>query len=180
VNANKPSVRDQDSQSYEHDLRLLFPYHEILGRPACSVSLLFSSPPLAPTLYPVLEPDGGQLFPMPDFGCMYANVLFCRRNEKEEALQKKRSHTLRYVLKNVATGRVLFVVLFTLYLKEDIDEHGNVKQGVEGGMPFDKMADSTRADRLKTKAGEGDHEGDHEADREGGERMVDVDDDGVD
>lgn len=44
----------------------------------------------------------------------------------------RRSHTLRYVLKNRATGDVIFVVLFTLYLKEDIDEEGNVKEGVEG------------------------------------------------
>ncbi|KAH8594739.1 hypothetical protein B0O99DRAFT_624594 [Bisporella sp. PMI_857] len=52
----------------------------------------------------------------------------------------KRSHTLRYVLKNRATNKALFVVLFTLYLKEDVDELGNVKPGVEGGMPFDKMS----------------------------------------
>jgi len=43
---------------------------------------------------------------------------------------------LRYVLKNRKTDTVLFVVLFTLYLKEDVDEHGNVKDGVEGGKPF--------------------------------------------
>jgi hypothetical protein len=30
-------------------------------------------------------------------------------------------------------------VLFTLYLKEDVDEHGNVKDGVEGGKPFDLL-----------------------------------------
>jgi hypothetical protein len=27
-------------------------------------------------------------------------------------------------------------VLFTLYLKEDVDEHGILKDGVEGGKPF--------------------------------------------
>jgi hypothetical protein len=32
------------------------------------------------------------------------------------------------------------VVLFTLYLKEDVDEHGNVKEGVEGGKPFEGRA----------------------------------------
>lgn len=27
-------------------------------------------------------------------------------------------------------------MLFTLYLKEDVDEHGNVKEGVEGSIPL--------------------------------------------
>ncbi|PVH88149.1 DUF1769-domain-containing protein [Cadophora sp. DSE1049] len=50
---------------------------------------------------------------------------------------QKRSHSLRYTLKNRDTDTVLFVVLFTLYLKEDVDENGNVKEGVEAGKPFD-------------------------------------------
>jgi hypothetical protein len=43
------------------------------------------------------------------------------------------------VLKNRATDRVLFVVLFTLYLKEDIDENGKIKPGVEDDVnkPFE-------------------------------------------
>lgn len=45
----------------------------------------------------------------------------------------RRSHTLRYVLKNKETGDVIFVVCFTLFLKEDVDEEGNIKEGVEGG-----------------------------------------------
>ena len=53
---------------------------------------------------------------------------------------QKRSHTLRYVLKNRKTGTVLLVVLFTLYLKEDVDEIGNLKDGVEGGKPFYLMS----------------------------------------
>ncbi|CZS97603.1 uncharacterized protein RAG0_06593 [Rhynchosporium agropyri] len=53
---------------------------------------------------------------------------------------QKRSHSLRYTLKNRATDQVLFVVLFTLYLKEDVDEDGNVKDGVEGGKPFEGKA----------------------------------------
>ncbi|KAH7327205.1 hypothetical protein BKA65DRAFT_510169 [Rhexocercosporidium sp. MPI-PUGE-AT-0058] len=53
---------------------------------------------------------------------------------------QKRSHSLRYTLKNRATDTVLFVVLFTLYLKEDVDEEGNVKEGVEGGKPFQGKA----------------------------------------
>lgn len=40
------------------------------------------------------------------------------------------------MLKNRKTDQVLFVVLFTLYLKEDVDEHGVLKDGVEGGKPF--------------------------------------------
>lgn len=52
---------------------------------------------------------------------------------------QKRSHSLRYTLKNRKTDTVLFVVLFTLYLKEDVDEDGNVKDGVEGGKPFHLM-----------------------------------------
>ena len=51
----------------------------------------------------------------------------------------KRSHTLRYVLKDLGTGKPLFVVLFTLYLKEDVDEEGNLKEGVEGGKPLSLM-----------------------------------------
>lgn len=43
------------------------------------------------------------------------------------------------MLKNRKTDTVLFVVLFTLYLKEDVDENGNVKDGVEGGKPFDLL-----------------------------------------
>jgi hypothetical protein len=43
------------------------------------------------------------------------------------------------VLKNRKTNAVLFVVLFTLFLNEDLDEEGNVKPGVEAGLPFDKM-----------------------------------------
>ncbi|KAJ8069998.1 hypothetical protein OCU04_000402 [Sclerotinia nivalis] len=46
---------------------------------------------------------------------------------------------LRYVLKNRKTGEVLFVVLFTLYLKEDVDENGKLKDGVEGGKPFNQL-----------------------------------------
>jgi hypothetical protein len=39
----------------------------------------------------------------------------------------RRSHTLRYVLRNKATGQVYLVILFTLYRKEDVDEDGFVK-----------------------------------------------------
>lgn len=45
----------------------------------------------------------------------------------------KRSHALRYVLKNRETDEIYLAVLFTLYLKQDVDEEGNIKEGVEGG-----------------------------------------------
>jgi len=51
------------------------------------------------------------------------------------------------VLKNRKTDVVLFAVLFTLYLKEDIDECGNVKVGVEGGMPFNLRAERHERER---------------------------------
>ncbi len=35
-------------------------------------------------------------------------------------------------------------MLFTLYLKEDIDEQGKVKEGAEGGVPFDCMTEEKR------------------------------------
>ncbi|KFY42522.1 hypothetical protein V495_04468 [Pseudogymnoascus sp. VKM F-4514 (FW-929)] len=43
----------------------------------------------------------------------------------------KRSHSLRYVLKNRVTGVVYLVVVFSLYLKEDINEDGTIKEGVD-------------------------------------------------
>ncbi|KAI0549644.1 hypothetical protein F4679DRAFT_545999 [Xylaria curta] len=39
----------------------------------------------------------------------------------------KRSHTLRYVLRNRSTGDTYLVILFTLYLKEDVNEDGSLK-----------------------------------------------------
>ena len=43
------------------------------------------------------------------------------------------------MLKNRRTNEVLLVVLFTLYLNEDLDEEGNVKPSLEACLPFDKM-----------------------------------------
>ncbi|KAK0725230.1 hypothetical protein B0H67DRAFT_598547 [Lasiosphaeris hirsuta] len=39
----------------------------------------------------------------------------------------KRSHQLRYVLRNRTTRHVYLVVLFTLYLREDVNEDGSLK-----------------------------------------------------
>ncbi|KAI9896320.1 hypothetical protein N3K66_008492 [Trichothecium roseum] len=43
----------------------------------------------------------------------------------------RRSHQLRYVLRNKSTGAVYLVVMFTLYLKEDVNEDGTIKEGVD-------------------------------------------------
>ncbi|KAL2024914.1 hypothetical protein VTK56DRAFT_3613 [Thermocarpiscus australiensis] len=40
---------------------------------------------------------------------------------------RKRSHRLRYVLRNRSTGQVYLVVLFTLHLAEDVNEDGSLK-----------------------------------------------------
>lgn len=66
----------------------------------------------------------------------------------------KRSHTLRYVLKNRATNQVLFVVLFTLYLKEDVNENGIVKDGVEGGKPHALLGEKERRRHERAKNGD--------------------------
>lgn len=41
--------------------------------------------------------------------------------------RKKRSHQLRYVLRNKTTEEVYLVVLFTLHLQEDVNEDGSIK-----------------------------------------------------
>jgi hypothetical protein len=87
---------------------------------------------------------------------------------------QKRSHTLRYVLKNRKTDTVLFVVLFTLYLKEDVDENGNVKDGVEGGKPFEMMP-KDQAETQREKNGIAEH-----GVKEESEKQPDTSEDDVD
>lgn len=43
----------------------------------------------------------------------------------------RRSHQLRYVLRNKTTGAVYLVIVFTLYLKEDLNEDGTLIEGAE-------------------------------------------------
>ncbi len=43
----------------------------------------------------------------------------------------RRSHQFRYVLRNKTTGAVYLVVVFTLYLKEDLNEDGTLKEGAK-------------------------------------------------
>ncbi|ESZ98321.1 hypothetical protein SBOR_1314 [Sclerotinia borealis F-4128] len=69
---------------------------------------------------------------------------------------------LRYVLKNRKTGEVLLVVLFTLYLKEDVDENGKLKDGVEGGKPFDQLPKVVAEKHLRERNGEGGDGGEKE------------------
>ncbi|KAI2638447.1 hypothetical protein GGS21DRAFT_440247 [Xylaria nigripes] len=44
---------------------------------------------------------------------------------------RKRSHALRYVLRNRATGDTYLVVLFTLYLNEDVNKDGSLKSALK-------------------------------------------------
>lgn len=71
----------------------------------------------------------------------------------------KRSHSLRYTLKNRKTDEVLFCVVFTLYLKEDVDEKGNVKDGVEGGKPYVGNAEEEKRHEKAKTGGEEVEEG---------------------
>lgn len=48
---------------------------------------------------------------------------------------------------------MLLVVLFTLYLKEDVDENGILKDGVEGGKPFYLMSKEQAEKHAKEKHG---------------------------
>ena len=114
--------------------------------------------------------------------------FYVRCNRK----QQKRSHTLRYVLKNRKTDTVLFVVLFTLYLKDDVLEDGTLKDGVEGGKPLHLMsgADRERYEKAKTGGDEGEEEGEDDEEEEDefelakenrpSNGVVDTDDDDVD
>ncbi|KAF4630678.1 hypothetical protein G7Y89_g7456 [Cudoniella acicularis] len=81
----------------------------------------------------------------------YQPCIFARHIGQNK---KKRAHTLRYVLKNRATDTILFVVLFTLYLKEDVHENGELKDGVEGGKPLSLLSDEATEKHEKAKNGE--------------------------
>ena len=66
----------------------------------------------------------------------------------------KRSHQLRYVLRNRSTSDIYLVVLFTLYLREDVNEDGSLKPaaleatakksgGLAPGEPLEPIAAET-------------------------------------
>ncbi|KAI8961151.1 DUF1769-domain-containing protein [Daldinia sp. FL1419] len=50
----------------------------------------------------------------------------------------KRSHTLRYTLRNRSTGDTYLVVTFTLYRKEDVNEDGSLKPAALEATKLDK------------------------------------------
>ncbi|KAI0160607.1 hypothetical protein GGR57DRAFT_388197 [Xylariaceae sp. FL1272] len=52
---------------------------------------------------------------------------------------RKRSHTLRYVLRNRSTNDTYLVILFTLYLKEDVNEDGSLKPAALEATHEDKL-----------------------------------------
>lgn len=63
--------------------------------------------------------------------------------------RKKRSHQLRYVLRNKSTGRVFLTVLFTLYLKEDVNEDGTLKP--EASRAYTSHAPATVEEQVANK-----------------------------
>lgn len=54
----------------------------------------------------------------------------------------RRSHTLRYVLKNRKTGECYLAVCFTLHLKEDVNEDGTVREEVPTVAPQGDAAET--------------------------------------
>ncbi|GKT92325.1 F-box domain containing protein [Colletotrichum tofieldiae] len=86
----------------------------------------------------------------------------------------KRSHQLRYVLRNKTTGDVYLVVLFTLYLKDDVNEDGTLKAGADssksGGQPLPRNDEHESHDEAKAleearkKMGPASHETETNAD----------------
>lgn len=74
--------------------------------------------------------------------------------------RKKRSHQLRYVLRNRSTGQVFLTILFTLYLKEDVNEDGTLKP--EASHAYTSHAPATAEDQVvanKDNANEPDFDG---------------------
>lgn len=69
-------------------------------------------------------------FSLPIMKYWDGQALRYSKGKKSYDINPKRSHTLRYTLKNRATNTVLLVVVFTLYLEDDIDEHGVLKEGL--------------------------------------------------
>lgn len=67
------------------------------------------------------------------------------------------------MLKNRKTDTVYFVVLFTLYLREDVNEDGSIKEGVVGGKPHEGTAKGveTHDDYEKNAQNVHEHENGH-------------------
>lgn len=78
--------------------------------------------------------------------------------------RKKRSHQLRYVLRNKTTKQVYLVVLFTLYLKEDVNEDGTLKPEAQRSYTTHSPA-ATHGEEVAA-LGLADNDKDHEFDGE--------------
>ena len=79
----------------------------------------------------------------------------------------KSSHILRYVLKNRKTGTVYMVVCFTLFLKEDVNEDGSLKEGVDpykGKPPRELERQRAEAAAMEEDDGDEDEEDDSDDD----------------
>ncbi|KAL0934705.1 F-box domain containing protein [Colletotrichum truncatum] len=63
-----------------------------------------------------------------EFSLFFSHVILTLRREGEP----KRSHQLRYVLRNRSTDQVYLVILFTIHYQADINEDGSIKAGAEG------------------------------------------------
>lgn len=72
--------------------------------------------------------------------------------------RKKRSHQLRYVLRDRSTGQVFLTVLFTLYLKEDVNEDGTLKPEASRAYTSQTPEDQDMVD-YKADANEPDFDG---------------------
>lgn len=71
----------------------------------------------------------------------------------------RRLHDLRYVLKDKETGQVFFVVVFTLILKEDVENEEAVhaqpqahKGAGDEQQATDKKAEETKSGQAQTNA----------------------------
>lgn len=99
----------------------------------------------------------------------------------------KRSHTLRYVLRNRATDDTYLVISFMLYLKEDINEDGSLKPAALEAMKEDK-AIAKEAGKVPEVAEDLSKDEDYEEARKQFEKLdvnkgaesQEADDDGVD
>ncbi|KAI2604378.1 DUF1769-domain-containing protein [Hypoxylon fragiforme] len=66
----------------------------------------------------------------------------------------KRSHILRYVLRNRSTNDTYFVVVFTLHLKEDVNEDGSLKPAAIEALKERKMTTGSEKEADVTKDGD--------------------------
>ncbi|KAI1114896.1 hypothetical protein F5Y14DRAFT_412367 [Nemania sp. NC0429] len=65
---------------------------------------------------------------------------------------------LRYVLRNRATGDVYLVIVFSLYLKEDVNEDGSLKPAALETRLGDRGVAGEEADKIEAGGGEREHD----------------------